>query len=209
MLARQKGMPERQKGLPERQKGLPERQKGLPERQKGLPEWEKGLPEWEKGLPARQKGLPEWEKSMPEWKKGMPFWHYLFKKFRLGNKSWRFLPKKSRSMGRFRALWQLCRWHRPPALDHPLALSGRQRGDEEQEREQEGGASDQRFKNIGPRVRGAAGTPRNRLEGAFGARFRLRSLAGAGTREMKPWSEFCNLTPLPPLQTRNYGLTIR
>lgn len=28
--------------------------------------------------------------------------------------------------------------------------------------------------HVGPRVRGAAGTPRKRLEGAFGARFRLR-----------------------------------
>lgn len=86
-----------------------------------------------------------------------------------------------------------------PALDLTLALSGRQRGDEEQEREQEGGASDQRFKNSGPRVRGAAGTPRKRLEGAFGARFRLRSLADAGTREVKRLTDFCTLTPFPGL----------
>jgi hypothetical protein len=46
-------------------------------------------------------------------------------------------------------------------------------------------------------VRGAAGTPRKRLEGAFGARFRFRSLAGAGTREVKRLSDFCTLTPFP------------
>jgi hypothetical protein len=38
--------------------------------------------------------------------------------------------------------------------------------------------------------------PTNRLEGAFGARFRLRCLAGAGTREVKRLSEFCTLPPV-------------
>ena len=81
-----------------------------------------------------------------------------------------------------------------PARDLTLALSGPPRGDEEPEREPEGGASHPRCIHVGPRVRGAAGTPRKRLEGAFGARFRLRSLAGAGTRKVKRLSEFCTLT---------------
>lgn len=55
-----------------------------------------------------------------------------------------------------------------PARDLTLALSGPQRGDEEQEREQEGGAAHPRGIHVGPRGRGAAGTPRKRLEGARG-----------------------------------------
>lgn len=38
----------------------------------------------------------------------------------------------------------------------------------------------QRCIHVGPRVRGAAGTLRKRLEGASGSRFRLLQLAGAG-----------------------------
>lgn len=58
-------------------------------------------------------------------------------------------------------------------------------------------ASDQRFKTVGPHVRGAAGTPRKRREGAFGARFRLLRLAGEGTREVKRLSDCRTLTPFP------------
>ena len=73
--------------------------------------------------------------------------------------------------------------------------SGPPRGDEEQEREPEGGAAHPRCIHVGPRGRGAAGTPRKRLEGAFGARFRLRCLAGAGTREVKRLSDFLHAEP--------------
>lgn len=95
-----------------------------------------------------------------------------------------------------------------PARDLTLGLSGPPRGDEEKEREQEGGASDQRFKNIGPRVRGAAGTPRKRLEGAIGARFRLRSLAGAGTREVKRLADFCTLSRFGILSSKRCLQTV-
>lgn len=80
-----------------------------------------------------------------------------------------------------------------PALDRTLVLSGPQRGDEEQERAPEGGASHPRCIHVGPRIRGAAGTPRKRLEGAFGARLRLRSLVGAGTRKVKRLLKACTL----------------
>ena len=63
----------------------------------------------------------------------------------------------------------------------------------------EGGASHPRCIHVGPRVRGAAGTPRKRLEGAFGARFRLRSLAGhrgeRGTRFVSQLHPDLSLTP--------------
>lgn len=67
----------------------------------------------------------------------------------------------------------------------------------------EGGASHPRCIHVGPRVRGAAGTPRKRLEGAFGARFRLRSLAGAGTREVKRLSASSALPPVSQVILNN------
>lgn len=73
------------------------------------------------------------------------------------------------------------------------ALLGPPWGEEEPAREQEGGASHPRFIHVGPRVRGAAGTPRKRLEGAFGARFRLRCLAGAATSKPRDRSARCNM----------------
>ena len=46
---------------------------------------------------------------------------------------------------------------------------------------QKGGASHPRFIHVGPRVRGAAGTPRKRLEGAFGASIQAPSPSGSSS----------------------------
>jgi hypothetical protein len=70
---------------------------------------------------------------------------------------------------------------------------------------------DQRFmsvlsavQNVGHRVRGAAGTPRKRLEGAFRARFRHLCLAGIATREERDLSASC-LTQFPSSYLNHYS----